>query len=154
MKHGEKHWKTWKMRNALVGPVIWQETWKTWKMRHKHFWTWNTARNTEKDWRWEMLTLGPGIWLQNWKSWKNRNTHFRMWNMERNTEKREKWKIHTGRTWIMTRKLKNGENEAQTLWDLLNGEKHWKTWKMRNAHCRTRSMERILKFMENDKHKL
>ena len=27
------------------------------------------------------------------------------------------------------------KNETQTLFDLENGEEHWKGWKMRNAHC-------------------
>ena len=40
------------------------------------------------------------------------------------------------RTWIRARKLKNGENEMQTLFDLEYGKKHSKTWKMRNAHSR------------------
>jgi hypothetical protein len=52
----------------------------------------------------------------------------------------------------MARKLKNMENETQTLFDLEYGEKHSKTWKMRNAQCRTWIMVRNLKIMENDKH--
>ena len=32
-------------------------------------------------------------------------------------------------TWNMARKLKNVENETQTLFDLEYGEKHSKTWK-------------------------
>ena len=52
----------------------------------------------------------------------------------------------------MGRKLKNVENETQTLFGLEYGEKHSKTWKMRNAHCRTWSMARKLKIMENEKH--
>ena len=32
------------------------------------------------------------------------------------------------------------------------GEKNLKTWKMRNAQCRTWSMVRKLKIMENEKH--
>ena len=54
----------------------------------------------------------------------------------------------------MPTKLKNVENETQTLYDLEYGEKHLKTWKMRNAHCRTWSMSRKLKIMENEKHTL
>ena len=46
------------------------------------------------------------------------------------------------RTWNMARKLKNVENETQTLFDLEYGEKHSKTLKMRNAHNRTYSMGR------------
>ena len=52
----------------------------------------------------------------------------------------------------MGRKLKNVENEIQTLYDLEYGAKHSKILKMRNAHCRTWSMARKLKIMENEKH--
>jgi len=38
------------------------------------------------------------------------------------------------------KKTKNVKNEAQTLFDLEYGEKHSKTWKMRNAHSRTWTM--------------
>ena len=31
---------------------------------------------------------------------------------------------------------------------------HWKTWKMRNSHCRTWNMVRKLKITENEKHPL
>ena len=44
------------------------------------------------------------------------------------------------RTWNMARKLKNVENETQTLFDLVHEEKHWKRCKMRNVHCRTWNM--------------
>jgi hypothetical protein len=40
---------------------------------------------------------------------------------------------------------KNLENETQTLYKLEYVEKHYKMWKMRNAHCRTKSMARKLK---------
>jgi hypothetical protein len=40
-------------------------------------------------------------------------------------------------TWNMVKKLKNVENETQILLELEYGEKHSKTWKMRNAQCRT-----------------
>ena len=63
------------------------------------------------------------------------------WNMGSNSEKREKWKMHTV-IWNMARKLKNVENETQTLFNLEYGEKHSKMWKMRNAHCRTWKMAR------------
>jgi hypothetical protein len=46
------------------------------------------------------------------------------------------------------------ENETKTLLDVEYVEKHGKRWKMRNAHCRTWSMLRKLKFMENEKHTL
>ena len=58
------------------------------------------------------------------------------------------------RTWNMASKLKNMENETQTLFDLEYGEKHSKTWKMRNAHCRTWNIARKLKIKENEKYKL
>ena len=50
----------------------------------------------------------------------------------------------------MARKLKNVENETQTLFDLEYGEKHSKMWKMRNTQCRTWIMARKLKNMENE----
>ena len=40
------------------------------------------------------------------------------------------------RNWNKARNLKNVENETQTLFDLEYVEKHSKTWKMRNTHCR------------------
>jgi hypothetical protein len=51
----------------------------------------------------------------------------------------------------MARKLKNVENETQNLFDLEYVEKHSKTWKMRNAHCRNWSIVRKMKIMENEK---
>ena len=56
------------------------------------------------------------------------------------------------RTWKMARKLKNVENETQTLYDLEYSEKHSKTWKIRNVHCWTRNMARNNKKLENEKH--
>ena len=50
----------------------------------------------------------------------------------------------------MTRKLKNMENETHTLYYLECVEKHAKTWKMTNVHCRIWSMTRKLKIMENE----
>ena len=38
--------------------------------------------------------------------------------------------------------------------DLEYGEKHSKTGKIRNAHCKTWSMERKMKIVENEKHTL
>jgi hypothetical protein len=52
----------------------------------------------------------------------------------------------------MVRKLKNMENETQTLFDLEYSEKNSKTWKKRNAHCRTWILARNLKIMEHEKH--
>ena len=56
------------------------------------------------------------------------------------------------RTWKLTRKLKNVENETQTLYDLEYSEKHSKTWEIRNVHCWTRNMARNNKKLENEKH--
>ena len=50
----------------------------------------------------------------------------------------------------MEKKKKNMENETQRLYDLEYGEKHSKTWKMRNAHCRNQNMEGKLKNLENE----
>ena len=41
-------------------------------------------------------------------------------------------------------------NETQKLYDLEYGEKHSKTWKVGNVHCRTLGMVRKLKMMENE----
>ena len=54
----------------------------------------------------------------------------------------------------MVRKLKNVENETQTLFGLEYGEKHSKTWKMRNAQCRTWNMARILENVKIEKRTL
>ena len=58
----------------------------------------------------------------------------------------------------MARKLKNVENEKQTLFDLEYRKKHSKTWKIKNEHCRTWSMvlhtPEKLKIMQNEKHTL
>ena len=45
----------------------------------------------------------------------------------------------------MARNLKKVDNETQTLYDLEYGEKHSKTWKMRNAHFRNWNMTKKLK---------
>ena len=55
------------------------------------------------------------------------------------------------RTWIVTRKLKNVENEKQTLQEVKYVEKHWKTSKMGNAHCRTSKMDIKLENERNQK---
>ena len=61
--------------------------------------------------------------------------------------------MHTVGPGILQENLKK-ENETQTQFDLDYGEKHSKTQKMSNAHCRTCSMARKLKIMENDKQTL
>ena len=68
-----------------------------------------------------------------------------------NHGKRETHKVGPP-TWLET--LRNVENEKCTLQDQGYGEKHSKTWKMRNAHCRTWSMEGKVKIMENENNKL
>jgi hypothetical protein len=56
------------------------------------------GRNTEKRANWETLTVEPGILGKIVKTWKIWNTH--------------------SRTSNMARKLKNVENETQTLYDM------------------------------------
>jgi len=63
-----------------------------------------------------MQTVGP-IWRETVKNLKN-----------------GKYTLLNGN---MARKLKNVENETQTLYWLEYGKKHWKTWKMRNIPCKT-----------------
>ena len=46
---------------------------------------------------------------------------------------------------------KNEENETQTLFKL-NWQETLKMGKMRNAHCKTWSMVRKMKIVENEKH--
>ena len=45
---------------------------------------------------------------------------------------------------------KEKKNEKITQKDLEYGEKHWKTWKIRNEHCGTWIMVKKLKNVEND----
>ena len=49
------------------------------------------------------------------------------------------------------KKLKNLENETQTLFKL-NWQETLKMGKMRNAHCKTWSMMRKMKIVEIEKH--
>jgi hypothetical protein len=42
------------------------------------------------------------------------------------------------------------EKRETLTWRLEKWRNHWKKWKMRNAHCRTRNMARKLKFTENE----
>ena len=57
-------------------------------------------------------------------------------------------------TWNMARKLTTGENMTLTLQDVAYGEKHLKTWKMRNVHNTNWNMARKLKNLENEKYTL
>jgi hypothetical protein len=134
MKYGEKHWKTWKMRNTHC---------RTWIMERKLKNVENEIKTLyeleygEKHWKWrkrEMHTVGPGICRENWKSWKMRNTNWTWWNMTKtiiNSEKWEmfmlgpeygekyqnhgKWEIHTVGPVIWRETLKNLQNEKCTL---------------------------------------
>ena len=54
-------------------------------------------------------------------------------------------------TWNVARKLKNVEDETQTLYDLEYGEKNCKTWKMRHKNCFTWIMARKLKSVQKEK---
>ena len=69
---------------------------------------------------WEDLEYGE----KHWKTWKMWKTHCRTWNVARHSEKRKKWE-HTLKDLSMARKLKNVENETQTLYDLEYGKTHW-----------------------------
>jgi hypothetical protein len=76
------------------------------------------------------------------KIMENENTHCRTWNIARNTEKLKKWEIHTLGTGLLRENQQTRKIETQTLFHLEYGEKHSKTWKMRNTHWRTWSMSR------------
>ena len=52
------------------------------------------------------------------------------------------------RAWILGRKLKNIENETQTMYDLKNCEKHWKTRKRKHKQYMTCKMTRNTKKHE------
>ena len=119
----------WEMHT--LEPRLWRVNWKSWKMRNRHCRIWNVTRNTEKREKWEMHTVEPGEWRENWKSWKIRNTVGReLW---RETLKNLKKRNTQRRTYIMARKLKNMEYETKSLYDVQNGEKHWK-WRKREMH--------------------
>ena len=100
-----------------------------------------------------MHTSGPGIWPETLKNKKMKNAHCRIL--------------------IVARKLKNVENETQTLYDLEYCKKHlktWKremltvgpglqqeirkTWKKRIGHFRSWDMARKLKNVENGRQTL
>ena len=81
-----------------------------------------------------------------------RNKHCKSWYLVKNTGNMQIEKTHY-RTWNIGRKLKNLENETQTLFKL-NWQETLKMGKMRNAHCKTWSMVRKMKIVENEKHTL
>ena len=58
-------------------------------MRHKHCFTWNIARNTQKRGKLEMNTVGPGIWQKTLKNEQNKECTVQ--DMEYG-EKTEMWK--------------------------------------------------------------
>ena len=71
--------------------------------------------------------------------------------MARNSEKGENEKCTLQDLNLWQETIKNVENETQTVFDLEYGGIHSKTWKMRNAHCRTWNIARKLKIIENEK---
>ena len=81
-----------------------------------------------------MHTEGPGIWREILKNVKNEKYTLQVLDQGKKTEKRG--------------------NEMQILFDLEYDKKHSKTWKKGKAHCRTWTIARKLKIMENEKHKL
>ena len=114
LEYGEKHWKTWKMRNThcrkwnmvrngekheiwkinTVGPGLWPENWQTWKKRNKHCMTWIMARKlTIKEKKTHIVE--PGIWRENWQTRKMGNSHGRTWNIAQNNENHAKWGTRT-----------------------------------------------------------
>jgi len=168
LDYGKKHWKNGKWEMHTLGPGIWRENWKSWKMKINTVGSeiWRETPKNVKNEKQNLFDLEYGE--KQWKWWKMRNAHCRTWNMVKKLKKFRKWKTHTvgpGK-WRETfknvkneknplaRKLNNEKNETQTLFDMEYREKHWKRWKMRNAHYRTWNMARKLKIMENEKHTL
>jgi hypothetical protein len=64
-----------------------------------------------------------------------RNAHYKTWNVVK-SEIRGTLDTHTVGVGMWRENLKKLKNETQTLFDLEYGEKHSKTWKMRNKHFR------------------
>ena len=79
-----------------------------------------------------------------------------LWSMpkKKNSENHGKWEKHTVGSGIWRETWKHLENETQTLYDLENGKKHGRRWKIRNAHFRTWKMARKRKNIEHEKHTL
>jgi len=105
------------------------------------------AINTEKREKSEIVCEGHGLWRKNWKTWKMRHKHCMTWNMARNTEKCEKWEMHSVGSGIFQEYFKRWKIEKCTLKQpaicqkqKTKKQKNWKTWKRRNAHCRTWNM--------------
>ena len=58
------------------------------------------------------------------------------------------------RMWNMAINLKNVENEKGNHQEKQYGEKHWKSWKMRNTHCTIWNMVTNMKNVKNEKYTL
>ena len=93
--------------------------------------------------KWKTHTVGREIWWENWKRGKNK--HSRTGFMAKKWKKRGKWEKKT-----LFRKENNEKNKIKTLFDMEYSKKHWKSWKMRNAHCRTWNMARKMKNVKNE----
>ena len=151
LKNDEITEKREKWEMDTVGPGIWRENWKSRNMRNTHFRTWNLARKTEKGGKFEISTVGHGY--------------------GKKTENHGKWEIHTWGREIWRGKLKKVKNLEMSIvghgiwqenckwwkmrtftWRLEKWRSHWKTWKMRNAHCRTWNMARKMKITKNEKY--
>ena len=81
-----------------------------------------------------MSTIGPGIWKKNENHGKleTHTVEREIWQEPLENVKNEKYTFQT--LDFCEKKL---ENKTQTLYDLEYGKKLGKTWKMRNAYCRT-----------------
>ena len=138
---------------STVGRGIWQENWKSWKMRNIHLTTWKMTKSlknvknekcslkdleygekTENLGNWEIHTLGGEI---------RRGKLKKLDNLEMSTVAHEIWQ-----------ETENHGNWKTSTWRLEKWRNPWKTWKMRNAHCRTWNMARKLKITENEKYTL
>ena len=119
-------------------------------MRNGQCRTRSMDRNTEQHGIWETHTGDPSILPEKLKKkMENLNAHCRTWYMARNAEKHGKWETHC-RNWDMARNTeKHGKWETHTVEHGIRW-KSLKTWKMRNAHCRTWYMGRN-KNIENEK---
>ena len=136
---------------STVGRGIWQENWKSWKMRNIHLTTWKMTKSL--------------------KSVKNEKCTLKDLEYGKKTENDRKWEKHTLGREIRRGKLKKVENlELSTVgrgicqenwkygkwetstWQLEKWRNHRKTWKMRNAHCRSWIIARKLKITENEKY--
>ena len=65
------------------------------------------------------------------------------------TENHWKWEIHTLESEIWRRKLKKVESLEMSTVERGIWQENWKSWKMRNAHCRTWNMALMIKDVEH-----